>query len=440
MEVLSVSTVGALKDYLGGFEQPMLYRGQTKHYGGTQSPAVISSFDRLGCVPDLMLRWGYYANGALKFALGRPIDSLAFCQAVLQHYGWRSFFLDASSSPAVGAWFAAHSYKALPGIHLCEDCFEEPMLLRKPGAQYELERGHGHLYVIDVQATDRLDVGQHDLASIGLQDCRPRFHAQAAWLLGPHRGNLPIECFHSRVIAPREVFAEFAAEAGLNSTSDLFPPPEEDRVLDALLHLPWMEMKVPEGEDAIGIPAFHRTVEIPEYQDGFIKIHPPSHAFYRGQMLADIQREDGEEPPFSFRRVPAIVMLGAANPVGSRFPKLFEALKNEPIIAFEIDELIRFAETGPSYIYGKGLLVNRKKNGLVEVGDLVVDHPGMQIRGAGANRGWHYAVEADGSWTRTLHADDCPCGDDDRHERHLSALTILEDWLTSPEQFADEAV
>ena len=296
----------------------------------------------------------------------------------------------------------------------------------------------GHLYLIDPAATDRIGVGLHDLASIELTDCRPRFRAQSAWLLGPQRGNLPIECFHSRVIAPRAVFAEFAAQAGLAATSDLFPGPDEDPVLDALLHLPWMEMKLPERDDP-GLPAFHRTVEIPEYHDGFIKIHPPGHAFYRGQMLADIQREpEAEQPPFVFRKVPAIVMLGTANPVGSRFPKLVEALEHEPSIAFEIDELVRFAETGHSSTYGKGLLVTRKESGLVEVGDLVVDHPGMQIAGAGANSGWHYTVEVDGTWTRTPHADDCQCGDDDRHQRHVSALTILEDFLTNPEPFADD--
>ena len=76
-----------------------LYRGQTKHYGGLNSPAIMTSFDRHGCIPPKMMKWSYYAHGALKYALGHAVDSMEFVQAVLQHYGWRSFYLDLTSRP-----------------------------------------------------------------------------------------------------------------------------------------------------------------------------------------------------------------------------------------------------------------------------------------------------------------------------------------------------
>lgn len=236
-------------------------------------------------------------------------------------------------------------------------------------------------------------------------------------------------------MAKHEVFASFAAEAGFAKTSNLFPGPNEDPVLQSLLHLPWSEMQ---GDpDHEFLPIFKRTIEVPEYDDGFVKIYGPGNAFYRGEMLADKHGKDAPEWPFVFRKVPEIVMLGVANPVGKAFPHLTKALEADPSIAFEIPQLIRFAETGPTATYGKGLAVQRKAQSLVEVSDLVVDHPGMLIAGGGVNAGWHYTIAESGEWVRTPHPDDCPCGDDDRHRRHLSALTILEHWLTAPEEFTD---
>jgi hypothetical protein len=73
-----------------------LFRGQTREYfrvdGG---PNLPSSFARLGCVPQLMLKWWHYSRAILAGHV-KAFDGssdIATDQAILQHYGWRSFFL-----------------------------------------------------------------------------------------------------------------------------------------------------------------------------------------------------------------------------------------------------------------------------------------------------------------------------------------------------------
>jgi hypothetical protein len=55
-----------------------------------------------------MLRWCRYAKSVLDIYLTGYSNPLESSQALLQHYGWRSFDVDCSTDPAVGTWFASH--------------------------------------------------------------------------------------------------------------------------------------------------------------------------------------------------------------------------------------------------------------------------------------------------------------------------------------------
>lgn len=57
------------------------------------------------------------------------LTDLATDQAILQHYGWRSFFLDATADASVACWFAANSYRTESCGELIEDCFEDPLFV-----------------------------------------------------------------------------------------------------------------------------------------------------------------------------------------------------------------------------------------------------------------------------------------------------------------------
>ncbi len=112
MEFWTAQTVDQLQDILSSYGKDALFRGQVRQFGTNEAPRMNTSFSRNGCIPPLMLRWSHYASFILAALLERQHRdiSLEFTQAILQHYGWRSFYLDTSSSSAVSAWFAAHTF------------------------------------------------------------------------------------------------------------------------------------------------------------------------------------------------------------------------------------------------------------------------------------------------------------------------------------------
>ncbi|RWX58947.1 FRG domain-containing protein, partial [Mesorhizobium sp. M4B.F.Ca.ET.089.01.1.1] len=150
MEEIAVTTVEELREVVRGLGYGVLFRGQTSHYLKGGNPSVVTSFDRKGCIPSQMLKWSRYAESALEAYIGPVARSLDFMQALLQHYGWRSFYVDCSASAAVSAWFASHVYSDKRSLELCEDCGERPVMLSKRMARYDYADGDGHLYAFDL--------------------------------------------------------------------------------------------------------------------------------------------------------------------------------------------------------------------------------------------------------------------------------------------------
>jgi hypothetical protein len=103
-------------------------------------------------------------------------------------------------------------------------------------------------------------------------------------------------------------------------------------------------------------------------------------------------------------------------------------------VAFEIDELIQRVNMRGMVVYQKGIVVTAHEPTLIEVCELSVKHPGLDMTGAGQQSGWFYRVGDDGLWTREAHPDQCPCGKDSVHLRHVSALHIIEAYLATPEK------
>lgn len=415
-----------LRALLKTFDDDVLFRGQVRQYGSDASPQINTSFERQGCIPPLMLRWSHYSRFILAALLGRHERDVGieFMQAVIQHYGWRSFYLDASSDPAVSAWFASHTFSSKRSFELCEDCFEDPVFLMKLSARYDYVEGDGFIYVLSKPAIEANGLKTFDLSSIAIDNCRPRFHAQSAWLLGALQGNLPIGCIKAVIRAPRSVFKEFAASAGLRETFDLFPRAAEDPVLKLLLSSPWTKIQEASNDKA-GIDFFRQAMELPEYDDSFCKHNPAHVAFYRNEKGSS----EISDPDLTFFDAPDEIITGAAAPVASKFPRIATlAHAHGGHLVFEIDNLIRRPGKLDSE-YVKGIAVQRCVDGKMAVADFVMDHPGLRPAGCGINMGWHYNVEADGTWRRAVTAEDCSCGNDSIHEHHLSGLTIIERLL-----------
>lgn len=435
MRTIRVNTLEELDRIAETYSDNVLFRGQVSHYEIDGLPSISTSFDRHGCIPSEMGKWCRFSDGAIKYWLGVQDNTFELSQAILQHYGWRSFFVDLTSNFGVASWFASHEFSQKTQIEMCEDCFESFVWLRKTYASYSIGSLIGNIYIFDKNKLVD-SAGLIALEELKIEAERPRFIAQNAWMMGPLRNEkIPIDCFLAHITAPHELLAEFAAHRGLSQTTDLFPDRVKDPVLGSLLDLPWLELKLPPSE--IDVPVFHRAIEYPEYKDSYRKHLPVNIALYREYIIGGSQMADELVDEITFLSVPDIVVFGTPQPVIDRLPRLFDRLEMGKILCLEVNTLLRQAYAFGSDEYCKGIALKKHDNDTVEVSELIVNHPGMTVSGVGINKGWYYEIEDTGSWKRIPHSDQCPCGDDYRHEFLFACLTIVEDWLMNPNEFEE---
>ena len=127
MTTRSVKTLDEWNALLGGYGENVLFRGQDKHFKLEGKPSITTSFKRKGCHPPLMQKWTHYCSEILASLLGpneKELPGIEFTQALLQHYGFRSFYIDVTSDVSVAAWFACNVYSSEKEIFVEEDCNE----------------------------------------------------------------------------------------------------------------------------------------------------------------------------------------------------------------------------------------------------------------------------------------------------------------------------
>ncbi|MCS5903608.1 hypothetical protein LNO11_13975 [Klebsiella pneumoniae subsp. pneumoniae] len=130
--------------------------------------------------------------------------------------------------------------------------------------------------------------------------------------------------------------------------------------------------------------------------------------------------------------VPDVVFFGTApETIPLRFPELEALLLKFGSVILELDELIQHTNMQNLTSYQKGVGVVMIEADLIQVSELMVEHPGQEMTAAGLVYGWYYRKSESGLWSRVAHPDECPCNDAFIHNRHLSALKIAEDFLRS---------
>ena len=134
--------------------------------------------------------------------------------------------------------------------------------------------------------------------------------------------------------------------------------------------------------------------------------------------------------------VPEVAFFGEADELPLPFPKALELLSPKKSVAFEVDELFHHVGIQEDALYQKGVVIMMHEPDLIELCELFVRHPGLEMTGAGIGKGWFYRVGHDGVWRREINLDQCNCGNDSAHLRHISTLHIIEDYLASPEKYA----
>jgi hypothetical protein len=176
------------------------------------------------------------------------------------------------------------------------------------------------------------------------------------------------------------------------------------------------------------------VIEIPEYHHVALQKHlPAEYALFRHERLSKFRFNTD----IVLRSVPSVALFGRYDEASSVFPNVTALVHRVRRVAFEADELIWIPETVTRNHWGKGILVEMRENDLIAVCDLIVSHPGRKLTDVRANSGWSYRAETDGRWTRVPSLDDCPCGHEWRHRRHLESLAIIEHFWTSDAAVAE---
>ncbi|QTK47156.1 FRG domain-containing protein [Xanthomonas euvesicatoria] len=403
MRTIHCSTLEELDLAIKAAGPDALFRGQVDHFPRKDgTPSLTTSFARQGCIPDLMIKWHHYARQALsRHVKGwSGAKDMSTDQAILQHYGWRSFYLDATGNPSVACWFASNKFTLKKHIELVEDCFEDPVYLVSDGAIFEKSEGIGNLYIISRKNLRSAGIGAVHLSEIATANGSPRYLRQDAYMVGPiEPEGLASDCLAYHLTAPSSVLSAYAGEL---STKDLFPDPNIDPIYAELLAMPWEKIEI----QTEGIEAFRRALALPEY-DLYVRKHmPASAAMYRHFWLLDLPHDPDDKTSLLH------VLCGSAIYHGSsekpiKLTKITELISKFDGILIELDGLIYF---GMQTTYGKGVLAIKREPNLVAVCEIGIEHPGLQIHDCGLFRGIHYHIDAQGSWSRAHHPDDCDCG------------------------------
>lgn len=445
MRTLECHTLSDLEEAIASFGPDALFRGQTQEYFDEQgAPRLLTSFDRQMCHPPQMLKWQHYARGILsEFVHGHGTTrDLATDQAILQHYGWRSFFLDATSDPGVAAWFASHAYSEAKALELIEDVDEQGLLIHRRKATYQPSTGEAVLYVFSRAALRAARIGAVDLAEIMTRNGRPRYVAQSAFMVGLVHGPFPAALIAGRIVAKAETLAEYAAQRPHLDLEHLFPSEKDDPVLEALLALPWVRQ--PQGS-FLGLGVFLRGLPLPEYQHDDVRRTGARTAYYSRCWVANhvagtvFRHTD-------FYLAGETFVHGIAD-TGMRFPRLAALLRRRSSIMLEIDGLVRPPYGRALTSYGKGVYFELQPDQSILVTELGLEYRGLSPGDFAISRGYYYRPDHDGVWRRIDHPEACPCGHAPHHERHLVTAARFEHALSSrefrqigPRRFAERGV
>lgn len=414
MDTLSISSLDELDAALQLIPAGSLFRGQVRHFTGPDGRvAWPTSHVRKGCIPSQLRKWSFYAREALV-VLGASDPPLDLVQALLQHYGWRSFYIDLTASPAVACWFASNSYTDRLELEPTEDCTGQSLLLIHRRARYAASQGDAHLYAVARDRVVASGVRCIDLSTSLCCDFKPRFTRQAGWLAGPLRDDLDPDCVIAHITGPTDVFRQFATRAGLHTTGDLFPDESEDVFLKVFQSIPWRRT------DSTPAPAFRRDLDLPDYHAPK-KRYGPETAFPSFRQLPRLP-----DQPFTFL-VPDEMFHSGPSLRQEGLPHVEALVRAGADVHVETESLLRLPEELGSD-YGKGFYLHPLGPDMVEIGSLIVSHPGLTLSGVGAEVGWHYRINADGSWERSDTPGQCDCNKPFRHERLLRAAVAF-DWL-----------
>jgi hypothetical protein len=198
---------------------PTMFRGGT-----------VTSSSVPGCIPWLTANWGVCAERIVS-EFRESKSNVVETQAIMQHYGYRSFIIDVTSDPAVALWFALHQFKSEKLPFFIKDELRSAVFQWS----YYVPSSTGYVYLLKVPKSS--DIAYVNLAQIMPADAA-RIHRQKAGA---------IICSRRSVSADNLLIAKFRisddgwfCNSRLNArTNELFPLPSVDTFYRKLCTVPY---------------------------------------------------------------------------------------------------------------------------------------------------------------------------------------------------------
>jgi hypothetical protein len=251
----------------------LYFRGQVHNHPPTPSELRPSTeaADRI----REHYRRGLWMN-AVMAAVYEPgsspgVDEIA-ASCLLQHYGFRSWFIDVTSDPNIALWFATRRYTVenklfyVPAHRAGEKHVDHPFgainTLQLPIAHYvAAQPGHIYVYAVDPSNKSFVDLQEHAPASA----VRVRRQQGAGLFPTSARDYRGLQVAHIDLApAVADEVADLRSAAGeLLTTEHLFPGPGEDSMYKLLLRLPRIAAEDDESADLrVAVDAF----DVPLYE------------------------------------------------------------------------------------------------------------------------------------------------------------------------------
>lgn len=444
MKKTVVTTLEELQNTLDKYtEEGYLFRGQIKgYYDNKGVPTLSTSMSRNGCIPSITQKWSSFANDILHY-VGYDINSAKntiSTGALLQHYGWRSFYLDVSNSAAISCWFAAETYSDKDILCHVKVHSTDRVILHVKQATYQFEEfEESKLYIIDREKCIQLGYEVHDLTLLPKEFTRP--HIQKGLLIGPISfiGNKELnpEVIVEEITANTKVFRDYAMkETKLNSALDLFPSAEEDLFYDSLSFIP-CERVIDDHyayKRELLIPDY-KSVTVPEKYEKLVAYYTPfwildnQDDFFRGTNLQD---SSIEELSFFGIKVGREIFYNCYENEKLPIPNIEKILECNNRIFIEFDHIINPPNYFDSTSYLKGIFIEKEEE-YISIASVLIDHPSNKVTGVGISKSYSYKVR-DGYLERVIRESDCPCGNEFEHSRLFTVVNRIDEFIAGSEK------
>lgn len=434
--MIEINTMEELLDKLSFFsKENYLYRGQIKNYSdGNYEYSFQTSFDRVRCIPYYQIKWQYYCNLILDIMTNEKwinniveINRLKYVEALMQHYGWRSRFIDLTSNPLVSIFFACYTFSKKTVMYAMEDCYENFLIEVKNEATYNVgDNEYGYLYAINHEklASKYPNMLINLKEGLVYTDLRPV--RQAGYLLENCDGKLNSvmsECIVEVLKIDKNVLLECCHLNNI-TVKWLFPSNEIDFIYNMLLSMPRKEYVF----DGIGSNFFQKPLIIPEYNIEFRKFQVPEVAYYSQYWTRDIvdqninflkyqnSREYRCKDDFIFHILPSI-----DNRMECK--ELLETLLEHNSILIEFDNIFQgyFIEED---VYQKAIYIEKEED-IISFSEIGVQVNGRVKRGIVSFPSIYFRNIDNTYLEYVKHEDKCKCGNMKRQFHSVSIAIAL---------------